>query len=181
MFEVEIKAHLDDFIRIESHLKQIGAIFYKDTHQEDIYFQHPIRNFAQTDEALRIRISDELNFITYKGAKLDSTTKTREELELPISDPQKAAKIFEKLGFSPVIRVRKSRKIYQLNDITISLDNVTDLGYFVEFELEVTTKEEIPLAKNRLFSLLQSFQIPRDRLERRSYLELLFLKQFTRS
>ena len=44
----------------------------------------PCRDFAQTDEALRIRTVGDTSFVTYKGPKLDATTKTRRELELPL-------------------------------------------------------------------------------------------------
>ena len=49
--------------------------------QVDTYFSHPARDFAATDEALRIRSIDQENFVTYKGPKLDATTKTRREID----------------------------------------------------------------------------------------------------
>ena len=62
------------------------SIKTKEEFQEDIYFNSPIVDFAKTDEALRIRTTkqgDEKHiFITYKGAKIDSESKTREEIEL---------------------------------------------------------------------------------------------------
>ena len=176
MFEVEIKAYLDDITSVETRLQQLDAIFQKTIHQSDTYFQHPIRNFAQTDEALRIRISDNQSYLTYKGPKLDSSSKTREELELKIHEPDKTSEILKKLGFSTVLIVKKTRKIYSMDDIIISLDDVDDLGYFIEFELEVTDKEIIPSARDRLISLLNKLGIPKDKLERRSYLELRLLK-----
>ncbi|NVM29210.1 MAG: class IV adenylate cyclase [Candidatus Helarchaeota archaeon] len=176
MFEVEIKAYLDDITSVETRLQQLDAIFQKSIHQSDTYFQHPIRNFAQTDEALRIRISNNQSYLTYKGPKLDSSSKTREELELKIQKPDKTSEILKKLGFSPVLIVTKTRKIYSMDDIIISIDDVDDLGYFIEFELEVTDKEIIPSARDRLISLLNKLGIPKDKLERRSYLELRLLK-----
>lgn len=38
-------------------------------------------------------------FITYKGAKIDSESKTREEIEFGIEDSKKCAKTFEHIGF----------------------------------------------------------------------------------
>ena len=177
LFEVEIKAYLDDYILVENQLQQLGAVFEKTIPQSDTYFQHPIRNFAQTDEALRIRISDTKSYLTYKGAKIDSSTKTREELELVIPEPDKLNAILKKLGFSPVMNVRKSRRIYNLDDIKISIDQVEELGTFIELELEISDKEKIHLAKERLFNLLMQLNISRKRLERSSYLELIIFKK----
>ena len=176
LFEVEIKAYLDDYILVENQLQQLGAVFEKTIPQSDTYFQHPIRNFAQTDEALRIRISDKNSYLTYKGAKVDSSTKTREELELAIPEPDKLNAILKKIGFSPVMTVKKTRKKYILDEIKISIDMVEGLGNFIEFELDVSEKEHIQSARERLFSLLKRLNIPNEKLERRSYLELLFLK-----
>ena len=76
MIEVEVKAHAPkDFDKLEEELLNIGAIRVRDEYQEDTYFNAPHRDFAQTDEALRIRKiknnnSEEI-YITYKGAKMD--------------------------------------------------------------------------------------------------------------
>ena len=178
MYEIEIKAHLDDPAYIEAQIKQLGANFRKLIQQDDTYFQHPIRNFAQTDEALRIRRSDKNSYLTYKGSKIDTTTKSREELEISIPDPDKLHTILRKIGFSPVMTLRKSRKKYILDDIKISFDQIEGLGNFIEFELEISEKDKIELAKERLFTLLKRLDIPKEKLERRSYLELLLLKMF---
>lgn len=177
LFEVEIKAPLDEIESIEKKLHDLGAIFQAKIRQSDIYFQHPNRNFAITDEALRIRETDQSAFLTYKGPKIDSTTKTREEIELEIENPKYFEEILKRLGFITVIRVNKSRKIYNLDKFTICLDSVNELGFFIEIETEVLQYSDIPLAKDEAFSILKQLNIPRKKLERLSYLELLYLKK----
>ncbi|NVM55437.1 MAG: class IV adenylate cyclase [Candidatus Helarchaeota archaeon] len=177
MIEVEIKAHLEDFTSVETQLLQLGATFRKAIHQRDTYFQHPIRNFAQTDEALRIRISDDKSYLTYKGSKLDPSSKTREELELEIQEPNQLLELLKKVGFIPVKTVIKSRKSYILDDIKISLDKVEGLGYFIELEIDISEKDAIPPTRDRLISLLAQLNISSEKLERRSYLELLILQK----
>jgi adenylate cyclase class 2 len=177
VIEVEIKAYLDDLSFVESQLLQLGAIFQKTIHQSDIYLQHPIRNFAQTDEAVRIRISDNGNFLTYKGPKIDSSSKTREELEIEIREPDKLLELLKKIGFFPIKTVNKVRTLYLVEDITVSLDKVEGLGSFIELEIDVADQEAIPSIKNRLFSFFAQLKIPSQKLERRSYLELLLLSK----
>ena len=110
----------------------------------DLYFAHPSRDFAKTDEGLRLRRKGDVNCITYKGPKIDATTKTRREIELPLAPgPESLASwtaLLEAIGFRPLAEVRKSRRKaavpWQGRTVEASLDNVEGLGTFVEFELQ---------------------------------------------
>ena len=66
----------------------------------------------------------------------------------------------------------KIREIYKNNEITISLDNVEGVGYFVEFEKMIKSESEKKEALNDLMSLIKSLNIDEDRLIKLSYLEL---------
>lgn len=168
-----MKARIEDLASIGSQLLQLGASFQHIIQQSDIYFQHPIRNFAQTDEALRIRITDNGSYLTYKGPKIDAISKTREELEFEVEDPLKFIELLKKIGLHPLMKVVKSRRSYLLNDISISLDTIEELGTFIELELDVQDKSQLPMARKRLFAILKQLRISPDKFERRSYLELL--------
>lgn len=139
MIEVEVKAKIDNFEDMRKKLNNLGAIKTKEEFQEDIYFNSPIVDFAKTDEALRIRTtkqSDEKHiFITYKGAKIDSESKTREEIEFGIEDSKKCAKTFEHIGFKKVRTVRKNREYYAYKNFEISLDDIEGLDPYMEIEI----------------------------------------------
>ncbi len=113
-YEIEQKFAIADRTALEERLRSLGAKELGQVEQADQYFNHPARDFAQTDEALRIRRVGRASFVTYKGPKLDQTTKSRRELELPLgSDETTAAQFAEMLvalGFRPVAEVRKSRE-----------------------------------------------------------------------
>ena len=55
MIEVEVKAKIDNFEDIKVKLNQINAVKTKTEEQIDRYFNSPVKDFAETDEALRIR------------------------------------------------------------------------------------------------------------------------------
>src|SRR6185295_14932137 len=105
-FEVEQKFPVTDLPALEARLAGVGAREEKVLSQVDQYFAHPARDFARTDEALRIRRVDAENLVTYKGPKLDAATKTRREIELPLAPGDQGAKSFaellQALGFRPV-------------------------------------------------------------------------------
>ncbi|CAB3287961.1 Adenylate cyclase [Methanocaldococcus lauensis] len=174
MIEVEIKVKIDNKDEIIEKLKKFGFKFIKKKFQEDIYFNGIDRDFRKTDEALRIRDDDGTFFITYKGPKLDNISKTREEIEVKIEDKEKMRLILKKLGFKEVLPIRKIREIYKKGDIIASIDNVEGLGLFLELEKsisdsEITKKDEI---LNELLDLLKSLNISKDKIIRKSYLEL---------
>jgi adenylate cyclase class 2 len=173
MIEVEIKVPIDDKSIIKEGLKKIGFSFKKTIQQKDHYFQHPLRNFAKTDEALRVRKTFDGSLLNYKGPKLDKMTKTREEIELKIQDADKLIQILDKIGFREVFLVEKSREIYKSGKITASVDSVKDLGDYLELEILSKEKEDIEKSRNELFSILEKIHLSKDKMIRKSYLELL--------
>ena len=179
MLEVEVKAHVTDFQILKEKLERIGAQFDKSEHHEDVYFNAPHRDYALTDEALRIReIPDKEGskfILTYKGAKLDDKSKTRREIEVEIDDKNKASSLLENIGFQPVRTVKKDRTSYLLNDFIITLDKVYDVGNFVEIEKGLKEDEDYQNILEEIFEIYRKLGIING-FERRSYLELMELK-----
>jgi len=180
--EVEQKFRVTDTATIELHVAKLGGSFAPAIEQVDQYFAHPQRDFAHTDEALRIRSVCEKNFVTYKGPKLDQTTKTRHEIELPlepgVAGARRFAELLAALGFSPVREVRKHRRKATVDwaeyEIEILLDEVAGVGSFAEIEIVVEPDQMDP-AKQAIASLAERLEL-RDG-ERRSYLELLIERE----
>ena len=172
MIEVEVKAKINSFEEIEKNLEKLGAEKIKTEIQEDIYFQSPIVDFAKTDEALRIRTTDNDVFITYKGPKLNRDAKTRKEVEMTIESASKAKDIFEEISFKPVRIVSKSRQYYKYEDFEISLDDVEGLPPYMEIEIAVDDGEDYFQAQDKIFDVFKKMGIE-DGFERTSYMELL--------
>lgn len=178
MFEVEQKFRVDGFAEIETHLARLGAEIGNPIEQVDTYFAHPQRDFAATDEALRIRQVGDENFVTYKGPKIDSQTKTRREIELPFASGELSAEqlreLLQELSFTAVAAVRKTRRHAAVPwggwQFDIALDEVDRVGTFVE--LEVTADEsQLDDARSQLHGLAAELHL--HQVERTSYLELL--------
>jgi len=177
MFEVEQKFPVERLDETLQRLIALGAEVDAPLEQIDAYYRHPSRDFAKTDEALRIRRVGERNYLTYKGPKIDATTKTRREIELPLSSGAAAANFAElltALGFTLVAEVHKRRQPLHLSwqgrIVEASLDNVAGVGVFVELETQAD-EAQLSAAKACLDSLAGELGLTRT--ERRSYLELL--------
>ncbi len=172
MIEVEVKAKIKSFKQMEEKLDKLGAKKSKEEFQEDIYFASPIVDFAQTDEALRIRTTNNNTFITYKGPKLNDKAKTRKEVEMTIESAEKAKDIFEEVGFKAARIVRKNRKYYTYENFEISLDDVEGLPPYMEIEIALDDGEDYSNAQDKIFELFAKLDIT-DGFERTSYMELL--------
>ncbi|WP_406660407.1 class IV adenylate cyclase [Methanolobus sp. ZRKC3] len=169
MIEIEIKARAS-----HEHLKKMlsgmGADFIGVENHSDTYYNAPHRDFAQTDEALRIRSVNGRSVLTYKGQKLDTISKTREEFETEV-DGTNARSILLALGYFESGNVSKTREIFKYDDITIVLDSVEGLGEFVE--VEIVAESDSDISKKRLFDCLEKLRIRQEDTIRTSYLEML--------
>lgn len=182
LLEIEQKYPVPDLSPLQQTLETLGANFQPVIRQVDIYFRHPARDFAATDEALRLRCVGKENCITYKGPKIDAQTKTRREIELPLESGPKSweswVEMLEILGFRRVKEVSKDRIPGNLEwegmEIHLALDQVFGLGTYLELEI-LADEKELSTAKQRLGSLAEKLGLRQP--ERRGYLDLLLSKE----
>jgi len=181
MLEIEMKFPVLDFQAIEQRLRSWGASPESPLEEADHYFKAPDRDFAKTDEALRVRRIGTKNRVTYKGPRQPGPAKTRTEIEVGLADDASAADDFCRLlvclGYRPTAVVRKQRIGYRLQrgsfDLEICLDQVEQLGRFVEVEI-VAPEDKLAAAQQILQAVAGELGLANS--ERRSYLEMLLEK-----
>jgi adenylate cyclase, class 2 len=201
-YEVELKYRLADHDQLVVRLFERGAQRGAAISQQDVYFNHPARDFAQTNEALRIRrvigegysrprtvasgdcgdarSAHDQNIITYKGPRRSGPTKTREEIEIgamPGADTfDQIASLLAKLGFRRIAVVRKSRTTFRVNEqghqIEVALDTVDGVGQFAEVETQAATVADLPAAQSAVLGLAKTLGLTQ--VEPRSYLRMVF-------
>lgn len=164
MLEVEIKTRIR-LKEVKEKLLKLGVKFIKEEEQRDTYFSHPSRDFRKTDEALRVRRINDKYFLTYKGKKVDSETKTRKEIE--VETEEGILDILKELGFLIKGKVKKKRTLYIWNSLRIYLDKVEGLGEFLEVEGNSLKDKE------KIFEFIKKLNIKKGSLIRKSYLEML--------
>lgn len=167
--EVEIKVKIQNRKQIMDSLKKIGFLENRCVVETDIYYTSTHHNFAALGEALRIRtVKDpespkETSVITYKGAKLDQVSMTRQELETEVGDGETVRKILEHIGFCPVSPVEKKRLYLNKDNMTACLDNVKGLGDYLELEILTDTEEKRTEALKQIEDVLEALgYIPTD-------------------
>ncbi len=175
LLEVEVKVAVRDLNQVRSRLKELGARKLASRREEDVYFNHPHRDFSKTKEALRVRISPEGCILTYKAA-MSGTYKIRREIETRCSDATALLRILEALGFQPIVRIVKLREEYQLDEhIKLCLDHVERLGDFVEIEI-LCRPENIKEAERRIKAIVSRLGLEGP-LITAPYLELMLTRQ----
>ncbi len=174
--EIELKFPVQSFESVETALAKRDVVFGPAVRQVDQYLAHPQRDFVETDEALRLRRLARSCQVTYKGPKLDQSSKTRREIEFTVSieDVDKVEQLFKELSFHPVAVVKKQRRqatvTWNAISVTVALDTVEDLGLFVELEVVATTDDFEPI-RQELFRFSASLNLVDT--ERRGYADLL--------
>ena len=163
MIEVELKFPISSSADVRQRMVDLGATSHSIFNQSDEYLNDPMRNFAKLDMSLRIRNSDEQYVLTFKGPNLDPIAKIREEIELPLADANTAEQmkgVFEGIGFYSVAKVVKRRELLHLNwqndNVHVFLDEVVEVGSFVELELVVEDEHQMLDAKQTLLDLAEA-------------------------
>lgn len=195
-WEVEVKFHHGDFAPLRERLKEMGGECLGSANEEDTYYRHPSRDFAQTGEALRIRTRSnsspqvlgdptrggvekegiasfgEPSILCYKGPRLAGPAKVRREMETNVVGAE-IQPLLEALGFLPVLTISKTRESWKLGeegqDCVICLDEAHGLGNFVEVEV-VANAEQRDEAQARVLELAK--QLGLGAREDRSYLRM---------
>ncbi|MBM3994859.1 MAG: class IV adenylate cyclase [Planctomycetes bacterium] len=178
MLEIEMKFPVADFAPIVQRLTEWRAIAEPTIEEVDRYFNAPDRDFAQTDEAFRLRSIGAENRVTYKGPKQGGPTKTRTEIEIAVASGSQSAddfcRLVQHLGYRPTAIVKKRRTSYGIQRGVFALhvccDDVEYLARFVEVEI-VAAPADRDRAQQVLLDVVRELGLSKS--EPRSYLEMV--------
>lgn len=136
--EIEIRVQIADSKSLLSFLGIKGEYQGK-TFQKDQYFVPAHRNFLESHpikEWLRLREADYSLSLNYKKWHYESDGKAYhcDEYEVQLDNLEAMQAILVALDFKALITVNKTRSTYRYDDYEIALDQVEDLGDYVEIE-----------------------------------------------
>lgn len=181
--EVEVKYLLCNKEQVLENINQMGLKRNIENQiQNDSYYIPAHRNFFESEivsEWLRIReteINCTLNFKQWLpiGAKEQNYCN---EYETVVEDVFALKKIFELLNFKEVVRVYKVRNSWIYDDVEICIDEVSNLGTYIELEmLHKVDKGQISLMQERFDMILQYIAADVGERNRRGYPYMLLEK-----
>ena len=132
-----------DHDKLRAMLRQRGAKLTGRYKEENFRFNGPGKSTRNTTLRLRVFNGGPKGVLTAKGpAKFDGGVKIREETEIDVTDVHAALDILQQLGFRVGWTYPKTRSMYLLDGIAITLD-VLDFGWFVELEGPATALPEM--------------------------------------
>lgn len=172
MPNIEIKAKCKNLINAREIAEKLKTEYVGTLHQIDTYF---------TTKEGRLKIREingkEAQLIPYFKEYSTGPMKSSYSV-LPVSDPQNVKNIFNKI-LGTVTVVDKKREVFLIDNVRVHLDEVKNLGTFIEFEAVYEDKE--PDDKDRevkkVSSLMETFKILKEDLLDKSYIDYLLMKK----
>ena len=166
---VEIKARCSDHSQIRNILKNNNAEFKGLDHQIDTYF-------AAKEGRLKLREGNVENSLIYYLRENNSGPK-ESNIKLFKIEPGSSLKSLLISALDILVEVKKAREIYFIDNVKFHLDDVVELGMFVEIEA-IDKDGSIGLEKlnEQCNYYIKLFRIQSSDLISNSYSDMLFKK-----
>lgn len=134
--ETEIKLAVPGARTARKLLRAAGfAISRRRVFESNVIFDTPELTLRNARSLLRLRQAGGLTTVTYKGPPAVAKYKSREELELTVTDGPTMDAIFDRLGYRPVFRYEKYRTEYRLSrGAGMATLDETPVGNYLELE-----------------------------------------------
>jgi len=137
--EVEAKFRLADPDAMRRALDAAGAQASETVLEHNTYYDRPDGSLRRADCGLRLRTAEgpdgtTRTTMTYKGPRRTGELKVRPEAEVLVDGLAAAEELLAGLGFVPTMAFQKRRRNFQLGDAVVSLDELPELGFFLEIE-----------------------------------------------
>lgn len=166
MREIEVKAKVRDKDELLKKAEAIGIVFGEVISQDDMTYETKIPYDNPDWNIFRIRKQSEEIILTMKY-KASSRSRDNHEREVIISDAQEMADILERLGYIPGVRIHKHRQTAKYEDLELCLDEVDNLGTFIEVEKLAADNADVDAIQESLWQLLINLGArPEDRIHK---------------
>ncbi len=174
MYEIEIKAWLENPEEVEEKIKNLNGKKIGEKEIIDTYYDHPKLNLTANKREIRVRkvkAGDvKKSFLTYKEPR-KGFDEAKREVELEIPDPKKMKKVLRRLGFIELGIKKKKQRTYELNNTIVDIVYVDRLGFFLEIESK--ERRDIEKGRKEIYRVFEMLGLERNKIEKRMYLELL--------
>jgi len=168
--EVEARVKVNNLEEIKKKLTDLGAEFFAEKTQIDSIFKpkgFELRPQGPGDIILRVRESDK-NYLTFKA--FTEQPGVWVEHETVIENPKEAKQILLKSGFVKALSMTKKRLPGKLNNFEICLDDIKELGTYIEISLDSYNGNT---AKKEIMNLLDKLEFDESQIIHKGYVTIL--------
>ncbi len=187
MKEIELLVKVNESKESALHklkdLKFIGKKSLLDVYlfekKTDRFMHRTMQDKGFPSECLRLRKSSDTVFLTYKKDHFDKTGKWlySDEEETEVSDFDNMLLILKNLGYAEIARLENERMVYTTDKYEIVLEDVKNLGLFMEVEILTEENVDIPKIKDEMTRFLKELGLNVSDELNQGKLELLMKKQ----
>lgn len=146
MYDIEVKIFDIDIEATLAKLQDLGATYVGEKLLSAVLLDTPRRDLVRMNGSLRLRKENDRSIITYKTLKSKNEFKSIKEIEVEVTNYEKAKELLFAMGYSNVYRsYQKKRFEFHLKNAVVYVDK-----YLNEFEkipvfieIEAQTEQEI--------------------------------------
>ncbi len=138
--EIEAKMRVQDHAPIRQRLELAGARRLHRHLETNTFMDTADQQLQMHDSGLRVRRAEDIDtdlvtaVITHKGPRQPGLMKTRPEAEVSVASYEDAVALLQQLGYRITLCFEKRRESWELDGCEVELDELPQLGRFVEIE-----------------------------------------------
>ncbi|MBQ6781321.1 MAG: class IV adenylate cyclase [Treponema sp.] len=181
MYEIELKAHVDDRTAVISALNGF-AVYEGAVQKADTYYALK-KDGKKISARIRVESSERDGtkiLLTYKRKELrvdekGTSTEVNDEKECSLSSVDAVFALLQDIGFKVSLKKNKSVMSWRYDGALFELCEVPPLGDFLEIEILSSTNDSktVKSYQKKLQELLDKTGIPHKNIENRYYSEML--------
>ncbi len=170
--EIELRAKISNEKLLDEKLKQLPGILEKKSgeRQVDLYFKHE----GEENEKMVIRIRK-----NYENNEATLTLKSKsrhddiawQDFDTPIVDPDRLEELLLNSGYIYFCLIDKIRQSFSYKEFEINIDNIRDLGLFIEIEKN-GTENEVEVIRKQIMDLLALLGVAENAIINQGYVQL---------
>jgi len=158
MREIEVKARLINKTELFIKAIDLGIAFEEPHEQDDITYETTLSKDDPAWNIFRIRKQGDKTILTMKY-KASSRSRDNHERETTIDNAKEVADMLERVGYVQGVRIKKTRQTAKYNDFEICVDEIDQLGSFIEVEKLADDDANVDEIQDDLWSLLRKLGV----------------------
>jgi len=132
--EIEVRFLEIDYPALVAKLQALRAQDHgEDFLKEIIFYDKELTWMYQVKKFVRLRKTNKSTFLTFKHHEVDSAIGTK-EIELKVSDVEKAKELLIEIGLIPFREQEKKRHTFTLGEVIVDIDTWPSVPTYVELE-----------------------------------------------
>ncbi len=143
MREIELKFKVDNLEDVIKTLEENACKISASIYQNDTIYVKDLLDVESKAGSVWLRVRKTNDTVELNCKKQAKQKMESEEIEFEVSSEEKANAFLSAIGFKKWVTVTKERRYTKYKDCNVCIDQVKDLGNFVELEFLIQDENDI--------------------------------------